>query len=109
MEKKEKIGWLYLIAALFVAIGLFLVIKKDNYLFFALPVVLGVLLLYIFSLDKVLLGGLYTGETMAKLKKAPKTVSKTKKAVSKTQAKKKSKLLYIELSYVIITHYLLSK
>ena len=55
MEKKAKIGWLYLIAALFVAVGLFFVIKKNTYLFFALPVVLGILLLYIFSLDKVLL------------------------------------------------------
>ena len=55
MEKKAKIGWLYLIAALFIAVGLFLVVKKNNYLFFALPVVLGVMLLYIFSLDKVLL------------------------------------------------------
>jgi len=55
VEKKAKIAWLYLIAALFVAVGLFLVVKKNTYLFFALPVVLGVLLLYIFSLDKVLL------------------------------------------------------
>ena len=55
MDNRAKIGWLYLIAALFVAVGLFLVIKKNTYLFFALPVVLGVLLLYIFSLDKVLL------------------------------------------------------
>ncbi len=37
------------------AVGLFLVVKKNTYLFFALPVVMGVLLLYIFSLDKVLL------------------------------------------------------
>jgi len=55
VEKKAKIAWLYIIAALFIAIGLFLVVKKNTYLFFALPVVLGVLLLYIFSLDKVLL------------------------------------------------------
>ena len=55
MEKKAKIAWLYVIAALFVAVGLFLVVKKNTYLFFALPVVIGVLLLYIFSLDKVLL------------------------------------------------------
>ena len=55
MEKRAKIAWLYIIAALFVALGLFLVVKKNTYLFFALPVVLGVLLLYIFSLDKVLL------------------------------------------------------
>ena len=55
MEKKEKIGWLYVIAALFVALGLFFVVKKNTYLFFALPIVVGVLLLYVFSLDKVLL------------------------------------------------------
>ena len=55
MEKRAKIAWLYLIAALFIAVGLFFVVKKNTYLFFALPVVLGVLLLYIFSLDKVLM------------------------------------------------------
>ena len=55
MEKKAKIGWLYVIEALFVAVGLFFIVKMNTYLFFALPVVLGVLLLYIFSLDKVLL------------------------------------------------------
>ena len=60
MEKRAKIAWLYLIAALFIAVGLFLVVKKNTYLFFALPVVLGVLLLYIFSLDKVLLFTAFT-------------------------------------------------
>lgn len=55
MTKKAKIGWLYLIAAVFVAVALFLVVNKNNYLFFALPLVLGVLLLYIFSLDKVMM------------------------------------------------------
>ena len=55
MEKKAKIGWLYVIAAIFIALSMFFVVKKNTYLFFALPVVLGVLLLYIFSLDKVLL------------------------------------------------------
>ena len=55
MTKKAKIGWIYLIAALFVAVAMFLVVKKDNYLLFALPVVLGILLLYIFSLDKVMM------------------------------------------------------
>lgn len=55
MTKKAKIGWLYLIAAFFVAIALFLVVSKNNYLFFALPIVLGILLLYIFSLDKVMM------------------------------------------------------
>lgn len=55
MEKKAKLGWLYIIAAVFIAASLYFVIKKNTYLFFAVPVVLGVLLLYIFSLDKVLL------------------------------------------------------
>ena len=55
MEKRAKIAWLYVIAAFFIAVGLFFVVKKNTYLFFALPVVLGVMLLYIFSLDKVLL------------------------------------------------------
>ena len=55
MEKKAKIGWLYIVAAFFIAASLFFVVKKNTYLFFAVPVVLGILLLYIFSLDKVLL------------------------------------------------------
>ena len=55
MTKKAKIGWLYLIAALFVAIAMYLLVNKNNYLFFAVPVVLGILLLYIFSLDKVMM------------------------------------------------------
>ncbi len=68
MEKKAKIAWLYVIAALFVAVGLFLVVKKNTYLFFALPVVLGVLLLYIFSLDKVLLLTAFTVPLSVNLK-----------------------------------------
>ena len=68
MEKKAKIAWLYLIAALFVAVGLFFVVKKNTYLFFALPVVLGVLLLYIFSLDKVLLLTAFTVPLSVNLK-----------------------------------------
>ena len=68
MEKRAKIAWLYLIAALFVAVGLFLVVKKNTYLFFALPVVLGVLLLYIFSLDKVLLFTAFTVPLSVNLK-----------------------------------------
>lgn len=55
MTKKAKIKWLYLIAAAFVAIALFFLVSKNNYLFFAVPVVLGVLLLYVFSLDKVMM------------------------------------------------------
>ena len=55
MSKKAKIAWLYLIAAFFVAVAMFLLINKNNYLFFAVPAVLGILLLYVFSLDKVML------------------------------------------------------
>lgn len=55
MSNKAKIGWLYLIAALYIAIAMYFVVKSSNYLVFATPLVLGVLLLYIFSLDKVML------------------------------------------------------
>ncbi|MBQ3709315.1 MAG: O-antigen ligase family protein [Bacteroidales bacterium] len=55
MSKKAKIAWLYLIAALFVAVAMYLLVNKNNYLFFALPAVLGILLLYVFSLDKVMM------------------------------------------------------
>ena len=55
MSNKAKIGWLYLIAALFVAISLYFVVKRNNYMFFATPVVVGILLLYIFSLDKAMM------------------------------------------------------
>ena len=55
MSKKAIIGWLYAVAAVFVAIALFFVVKKNSYVFYALPVVLGILLLYIFSLDKVMM------------------------------------------------------
>ncbi len=55
MTERVKIAWIYLAAALFLAVNLYLVAHKDVYYFFALPVVLGVLLLYVFSLDKVLL------------------------------------------------------
>ncbi len=55
MTERVKIAWLYLAAALFLAVNFYMVIHKDFYYLFALPVVLGVLLLYVFSLDKVLL------------------------------------------------------
>lgn len=55
MQKYVKTAALYIIVALFVAIGLYFVVKKDTYLAFALPAVVGILLLYVFSLDKVLL------------------------------------------------------
>ena len=55
MSKKAIIGWLYAVAAVFVAIALYMVVNKNSYVFYALPVVLGILLLYIFSLDKVMM------------------------------------------------------
>lgn len=55
MSERTKIAWLYLVAALFVAVSLYLVVRKDDYLVFAFPIVLGILLLYLFSLDKVIL------------------------------------------------------
>ena len=55
MQKHPKTAIVYLIAAIFVAIGLFFIVKKDTYLAFAMPAVVGILLLYVFSLDTVLL------------------------------------------------------
>lgn len=55
LSERTKIAWLYLIASLFVAISMYLVVRRDVYLSFGFPVVLGILLLYLFSLDKVIL------------------------------------------------------
>ena len=55
MHKIVKTAALYLIVTLTVAIGLYFLVNKDTYLAFALPAVLGVLLLYVFSLDIVML------------------------------------------------------
>jgi len=55
LTNRIKIAWLYLAAASFVALNLYLVVQKDFYLAFSLPIILGILLLYIFSLDKVVL------------------------------------------------------
>lgn len=55
MHKSLKTAAVYVIAAVFVAVGLYFCIKKDTYLAFALPAVVGILLMYVFSLDKVLL------------------------------------------------------
>lgn len=54
MQKGIKIASLYGIVTLFVAISLYFVVEKSTYLMFALPVLLGVLMLYVFSYDKVL-------------------------------------------------------
>ena len=55
MQKRLQTAALYVIVAIVVAIALYFVVKKDTYLAFALPAVIGILLLYVFSLDKVLL------------------------------------------------------
>ena len=55
MHKLVKTAALYVISAIIVAMGLYFVVKKDTYLAFALPAVIGILLLYVFSIDKVLL------------------------------------------------------
>ena len=55
MHKSIKTAAIYVLAAIFVAIGLYFCIKKDTYLAFAMPAVVGILLMYVFSLDKVLL------------------------------------------------------
>lgn len=55
MRKHLSTAALYVIAAVFVAIGLYFVVKKDTYLAFAAPAVVAILLMYVFSLDKVLL------------------------------------------------------
>lgn len=54
MSKNLKIATLYLITILFIVISLYFVVKKSIYLIFALPLVIGILLLYVFSLDKIL-------------------------------------------------------
>lgn len=54
MPKYLKIVSLYLITSLFIVISLYFVVKKSVYLIFALPLVIGILLLYVFSLDKIL-------------------------------------------------------
>jgi hypothetical protein len=52
---QSKKAWLYLGTAIYLAISMYMLIEKELWHFFALPFVLGVLLLYVYSLDKVLL------------------------------------------------------
>ena len=54
MQKGFKIASLYLIVTLFIAVSLYLVVEKSIYLMYALPILLGVLMLYFFSYEKVL-------------------------------------------------------
>ena len=53
-KSSSRAVWLYVVTALFVAVALCLLVRKECYVFFALPVVLGVLLLYVYSIDKVM-------------------------------------------------------
>lgn len=55
MIDQSKKAWLYLGTAIYLAISMYMLIEKELWHFFALPFVLGVLLLYVYSLDKVLL------------------------------------------------------
>ena len=54
MQKGIKIASLYCIVTLFVTISLYLTVEKSTYVMFALPMLLGILMLYFFSYDKVL-------------------------------------------------------
>ncbi|RLD87177.1 MAG: hypothetical protein DRJ09_10745 [Bacteroidetes bacterium] len=55
MLKKTKIVWVYALTVIFLAVNFYLVINKDVYWFFLLPLALIVLYYYLVSLDKVLL------------------------------------------------------
>lgn len=55
MTEKSKTAWVFLATAVYLAASMYLLASKDIWYFFSLPLVLGVLLLYIYSLDKVLL------------------------------------------------------
>ena len=55
MYKNHKTALLYFIAAIFVAASLIVLLEKETLLAFAAPAVVGLLLLYVYSLDKVLL------------------------------------------------------
>ncbi len=55
MTEKSKIIWVYLLTASFLVVNLYLVLQKDVYWLFLLPVVLVVLIYYLISLDKIVL------------------------------------------------------
>jgi putative inorganic carbon (hco3(-)) transporter len=55
LTEKLKIIWVYALTALFLLVNFFLVLEKDIYWFFLLPVALIVLYYYLFSLDKIIL------------------------------------------------------
>lgn len=55
MTDKIKIVWVYALTALFLVVNFYLVLEKDFYWLFLLPVVLIVLYYYLISLDKIVL------------------------------------------------------
>ena len=54
MQKGLRIAGFYLVAILFIAISLYLVVEKSTYIMYAMPLLLGALMLFVFSFDKVL-------------------------------------------------------
>ncbi|NOX85479.1 MAG: O-antigen ligase family protein [Chlorobi bacterium] len=55
MADKAKIIWVYALSALFLAVNFYLVLEKDFYWLFLLPLVLIVVYYYLVSLDKIIL------------------------------------------------------
>ncbi len=55
MTEKSKIVWVYIITAIFLVVNFYLVLEKNAYWFFLLPIVLVIFVYYLISLDKILL------------------------------------------------------
>ena len=55
MTEKVKIGWVYFLTAIFLIANLYLVLQKDMFWLFLLPLALIVLYYYLVSLDKIVL------------------------------------------------------
>ncbi len=55
MTEKSKIVWVYLITALFLVVNFYLILEKNVYWFFLLPIVLVIFVYYLVSLDKIIL------------------------------------------------------
>jgi O-antigen ligase len=55
LTEKSKIFWVYLITALFLVVNFYLILEKNAYWFFLLPIVLVIFIYYLVSLDKILL------------------------------------------------------
>jgi len=55
LADKAKIIWVYALSALFLAVNFYLVLEKDFYWLFLLPLVLIVVYYYLVSLDKIIL------------------------------------------------------